>query len=65
MLHETLKTVLTASLLGAQHHRNNMEKKPANSLIRFLEKTLNRMLPSLCVQVVDKATQSIRRGGLA
>ena len=45
---KTLKMVFTASLLGAQHNRDSVEYKPASSLVVFLGKTLNGMVPSLC-----------------
>ena len=37
----TLKLVLTASLLDAQHYRDSMENKPASLLVVRLGKTLS------------------------
>ena len=45
---KTCKMVFTASLLGAQHKKENVENKPANLLDVFLGKALNGTPPSLC-----------------
>ena len=44
----TLKLVLTASLLDAQHERDSVENKPASSLVVPLEKALSGISPSWC-----------------
>ena len=38
---KTLKTISTASLLGARHSGEVVENKPASSLVAFLGKALN------------------------
>ena len=45
---KTLKSGIHSSLLGAQHKRDSVEKKPASLLVVSLGKALNGMLPSLC-----------------
>ena len=40
--------VFTASLLGAQHIRDNVENKPASILVVSLGKALNGMPSFLC-----------------
>ena len=42
-----LKTVFTASLLGAHHKRDRVEKKPVSLLVVFLDNLLNGIFPSL------------------
>ena len=54
--------VFTASLLGAQQHRDSVENKPASLLVMSLNKTLNGMPQSLW-QKYGEAKQSTRRGG--
>ena len=41
------KTVVTASLLGAQRQRDNVEIKPASLLFASLVKTVKSITPSL------------------
>ena len=42
------KTVFTASLLGTQQERNNVEKNAATLLVVFLGETINEIPASLC-----------------
>ena len=44
----TLKLVFTASLLDAQHQRNNVENKPASLLVVPSGKALSGIPPSWC-----------------
>ena len=53
------KMLLTASSLGAQQNMDSMENKPANLLVVFLGKTLNKKPLRVC----GRAKQSTRRGG--
>ena len=53
--------VFTASLLGAQHLGEAVEKKLASLLVVSLGKALNRMPSSLCGRQVDQF--SLRREG--
>ena len=43
-----LKTLFTASLLGAQQNRDSLENKPASLLVVSLGKRVNEMPLSLC-----------------
>ena len=52
--------VFTASLLGAQHIRDNVENKPASFLVVSLGKIFNGMPPSLCGrQMVGPSSLSV------
>ena len=45
--------VFTASLLGAQHKKDDVENKLASLLVVSLGKTLNGMPPSSCGRQVE------------
>ena len=54
------KMVFTASLLGAQHNRDNVENKPASLLVVSLGKALNGIPPSSCGrQVVGPSSLTV------
>ena len=52
--------VFIASLLGAEHERGSLEKKPISSLVLGLGKALKGMSPSLCGrQIVESSSLPI------
>ena len=59
---KTLKTVFTASLLGAEQNRDSVKNKPASLLVVSLGKTLNGTPLSLCGRQAVGAKQSTRCG---